>query len=216
MLDRTYDEICKYLKKYRHFMAEMHVAFTDEDMHLTASVLDSDLEAKMEQDPISTSQRLVFLSNSFRAIMAYRISNRLHLKMQANHHDSYQLIAYKMAEESASQTSIEIHPGAEIGRSFVIDHGVNTLIGATSQIGDGCTILQNVVLGARKITYNGEGKRHPTIGNQVQISGGVRILGPVKIGNYVCIGPDCLILEDIPDHSRVKLVKSVMVVKHTL
>jgi len=148
--------------------------------------------------------------------MAYRISNCLHLKPHANGNESCQLVAYRISEESASQTSIEIHPGAQIGRSFVIDHGVNTLIGATSQIGDYCTILQNVVLGARKITYNREGKRHPTLGNYVQVSGGVRILGPVNIGDHVCIGPDCLILEDIPDHSRVKLVKSVMVVKHAV
>jgi len=76
------------------------------------------------------------------------------------------LIAYKIAEESASQTSIEISSGAQIGRSFVIDQGTKHLIGATSQIGV-AYYLQNVVLGARKITYNGEGEKTSDIGNQV-------------------------------------------------
>lgn len=194
-------------------MLSQQVTLTHDDIERIASALRHDLQAKLEQDPVSTSERIVFLSNSFRAIMAYRVTSCLHAKMEVTGNEAYLLAAYKLAEESASQTCIEINPAARIGRAFVIDHGINTLIGATSEIGDHCTILQNVVLGARRITYNKNGKRHPTIGNHVQISGGVRILGPVNIGNHVFIGPDCLILNDICENSKVRLVKSVMVVE---
>lgn len=213
MLPSIDTEIERYLRRYRHFMAGSDVLLNEEDRYAIACKLVDDLKAKMEQDPVSTCERFVFMSNAFRAILAYRISSHLYIQKPPGKKEAYELVAYKMAEESASSTCIEIHPGARIGSSFVIDHGINTLIGATSEIGDCCTILQNVVLGARKITYNEQGKRHPSIGDHVQISGGVRILGPVKIGHRVFIGPDCLILEDIPDNAKVKLIKSVMVIR---
>ncbi len=115
-------------------------------------------------------------------------------------------IAYKISERATQLTGIEIHPQAIIGKNFVIDHGVNTIIGATAVIGDNCTILENVVLGSRKITHNNDGKRHPTLGDNVQISGNVRIYGPISIGNNSKIGSGCIITTTLPENSLVKLI----------
>jgi len=98
-------------------------------------------------------------------------------------------------------TGIEVHPGAKIGRGFFIDHGAGIVIGETAEIGENCVIFHNVTLGG---TGHHQGKRHPTIGNDVLIGTGATILGPVTVGNSVRIGANTfLYMVDIPDNCTV-------------
>lgn len=97
-------------------------------------------------------------------------------------------------------TSIEIHPGARIGRRFFIDHGIGVVIGETTEIGDDVTLYQGVTLGGRKMTA---GKRHPTIGNNVVVGAGAKILGPFTVGNDARIGSNAVVLKEVPDGATV-------------
>ncbi len=97
-------------------------------------------------------------------------------------------------------TGIEIHPGAVIGRSFFIDHGMGVVIGETTEIGDHVTLYQSVTLGG---TGKESGKRHPTIGHHVVIGAGAKVLGALHIGNYVRIGANSVVLRSVPDHATV-------------
>ena len=98
-------------------------------------------------------------------------------------------------------TGIEIHPGAKIGKGFFIDHGMGTVIGETAELGKNCVLFHNVTLGG---TGKHEGKRHPTVGDNVLIGAGAILLGPIKVGNNVKIGADTLIINhDVPDNCTV-------------
>jgi serine O-acetyltransferase len=98
-------------------------------------------------------------------------------------------------------TGMEIHPSAEIGKSFFIDHGVGVVIGETAQIGDNCVLFHNVTLGG---TGKHSGKRHPTLGNNVYVGTAATLLGPIKIGNNVKIGAETvIIMHDVPDNCTV-------------
>ena len=105
-------------------------------------------------------------------------------------------------------TGIEIHPGATIGRRFVIDHGMGIVIGETAEIGDDCTIYHGVTLGG---TGHDTGKRHPTIGNNVLISTGAKVLGPFKVGDNSRIGANAVVLQEVPPNSTVVGVKARVV-----
>lgn len=95
-------------------------------------------------------------------------------------------------------TGIEIHPGATIGKALFIDHGSGVVIGETTIIGDYCTVYQNVTLGG---TGKDIGKRHPTLGNNVMVGAGAKVLGPLKVGNNVKIAAGAVVLKDVPDNS---------------
>ncbi len=97
-------------------------------------------------------------------------------------------------------TGIEIHPGARIGRRFFIDHGMGVVIGETAEIGDDCTLYHGVTLGG---TSWNKGKRHPTLGNDVVVGAGAKVLGPINIGNDVRIGSNAVVTKDAPDGSTV-------------
>ena len=95
------------------------------------------------------------------------------------------------------RTGIEIHPGAKIGKGLFIDHGMGVVIGETAEIGDNCLIYQGVTLGG---TGKDKGKRHPTLGDNVMVGAGAKVLGPFKIGNNVKIAANAVVLEEIPDN----------------
>lgn len=110
------------------------------------------------------------------------------------------LLARIISQLSRFLTGIEIHPGATIGRRCFIDHGMAVVIGETAEVGDDVTIYQAVTLGG---TGKDTGKRHPTIGNNVVISSGAKVLGPFKVGDNSKVGAGSVVLKEVPDHSTV-------------
>ena len=109
-------------------------------------------------------------------------------------------MARYVSQKAARKTGIEIHPGATIGRRLVIDHGTGIVIGETTEIGDDVLIYQGVTLGG---TGKDTGKRHPTIGNNVMISAGAKVLGPFKIGDNSRVAAGAVVLEEVPPNSTV-------------
>ena len=145
-------------------------------------------------DPAATSRVEVALTYSgFHALLFYRFAHWLWKKR-------IPFIPRALSQLARFLTGIEIHPGAAIGSSMFIDHGMGVVIGETSEIGDYVTLFQGVTLGG---TGKQRGKRHPTLGNHVVVGAGAKILGPLKIGDYVKIGANSVVLQDVPDHSTV-------------
>ena len=146
-----------------------------------------------ERDPAIHSDMEVFLYPSFKVMLYYRVAHKLYLK----HHYFW---ARWVSQRGVRKTGIEIHPGAEIGKGLFIDHGNGVIIGETSIIGDNVTLYQGVTLGG---TGKEQGKRHPTVGNNVMISTGAKVLGSFKIGDNSKIGAGSVVLEEVPPNSTV-------------
>lgn len=142
------------------------------------------------RDPAIKSNLEVLLYPSFKAMFYYKISHFLYLNKK------YFLARY-ISEKAKRKTGIEIHPGATIGKGLFIDHGIGVVIGETAIIGNNVTIYHGVTLGGVK---NINKKRHPTIGNNVMIGCGAKILGDITIGNNVKIGANSIILHDVEDN----------------
>lgn len=140
-----------------------------------------------KKDPAINSTMEVFLYPSFKVLIYYKIAHYFYMK-------KYYFIARYLSEKAKRKTGIEIHPGATIGKNLFIDHGVGVVIGETAIIGDNVTIFHGVTLGG---VGDKKGKRHPTIGNNVLIGSGAKILGNIKIGNNVKIGANSVVLKDI-------------------
>ena len=146
--------------------------------------------------------------------MYFRVANALYyLAASRDLSGLLQSIAHKISMDAVTQTGVEIHPAAKIGERFVVDHGIGTVVGETTTIGHDCYILQGVVLGALGVAQNFTGKRHPTIGNKVEIASFAKLLGPIVVGDNVFIGPHCIITKDIPAHSRVTLMAQYQIEK---
>ena len=154
-----------------------------------------------DRDPAIKTIGEIFLYPSFRAILWYRLSHKLYKK-------KHYFLARLISQHSARTTGIEIHPGAQIGRRFFIDHGMGVVIGETCIIGDGVTLYQGVTLGG---TGKEKGKRHPTIGNNVLISTGAKVLGPFKVGDNSRIGANAVVLQEVPPDSTVVGIKARVV-----
>ena len=152
----------------------------------------TDINVIRERDPAATSNlEVALLYSGFHAVLAYRLSHKLYEK---NMH-----FAARMVSQGARfLTGIEIHPGAKIGRGLFIDHGSAVVIGETAEIGDNCTIYQGVTLGG---TGKDVGKRHPTLGNNVMVGSGAKVLGPFKVGDNSKIAANAVVLEEIPSNS---------------
>ena len=146
-----------------------------------------------ERDPAIHSDMEVFLYPSFKVMMHYRLAHRLYKK-------GHYFWARYISQRGVRKTGIEIHPGAEIGKGFFIDHGNGVIIGETTIIGDNVTLYQGVTLGG---TGKEQGKRHPTVGNNVMISAGAKVLGSFKIGDNSKIGAGSVVLEEVPPNSTV-------------
>jgi len=132
--------------------------------------------------------------------MNFHRMSRRHLRRILRAHFFYEVglpfVPRYLSDVSRQITGIDIHPGAEIGSNFFIDHGSGTVIGETTKIGDNCTIYQNVTLGGTSLERK---KRHPTVGNNVVIGAGAKVLGPIRIGNNVKVGANSVVVNDIPD-----------------
>ena len=146
-----------------------------------------------ERDPAIHSTMEVFLYPSFKVMIHYRIAHKLYTK-------KHYFLARWISQRAVRKTGIEIHPGAQIGKGFFIDHGNGVIIGETTIIGDNVTLYQGVTLGG---TGKEHGKRHPTIGNNVMISAGAKILGSFTIGDNSKIGAGSVVLHEVPPHSTV-------------
>jgi serine O-acetyltransferase len=151
--------------------------------------LSYDIKNILDNDPAARSRIEVFLLYpSIHAIILYRIAHKLYKRKRF-------FLARLLSQFGRSLTGIEIHPGAEIGRGLFIDHGMGVVIGETAVIGNNVTIYHGVTLGG---TGKHKGKRHPTIGNNVVIGTGSKVLGPINIGNGVKIGANSVVLVDVP------------------
>lgn len=146
-----------------------------------------------ERDPAIHSSMEVFLYPSFKVMLHYRLAHRLYLK-------KHYFLARWVSQRGVRKTGIEIHPGAVIGKGFFIDHGNGVIIGETAVIGDNVTLYQGVTLGG---TGKEHGKRHPTVGNNVMISAGAKVLGSFKIGDNSKIGAGSVVLNEVPPGSTV-------------
>ncbi len=149
-----------------------------------------DLDAAIERDPaVDTRLEMALASPGLHAIWMYRLAHRLWLRPGGR------LAARVLSQISRAVTGVEIHPGAQIGRRFFIDHGMGVVIGETAEVGDDVLLYHGVTLGGRSMKRV---KRHPTVGNNVTIGAGARILGPVHIGDRVQIGANSVVVKDIP------------------
>lgn len=152
----------------------------------------ADVRAVLERDPAARNAlEVVLLYSGFHALFWHRVAHRLygwHLKF----------LARLISQLNRFFTLIEIHPAAEIGKGVFIDHGAGVIIGETTVVGDGCTIYQGVTLGG---TGKDVGKRHPTIGKNVMIGSGAKVLGPFKVGDNSKIAANAVVLNEIPPNS---------------
>jgi serine O-acetyltransferase len=146
-----------------------------------------------ERDPAIHSNMEVFLYPSFKVMLHYRLAHKLYLK-------KHYFLARWVSQRGARKTGIEIHPGAKIGENFFIDHGNGVIIGETTEIGNNVTLYQGVTLGG---TGKEHGKRHPTIGDNVMISAGAKIIGSFKIGENSKIGAGSVVIEEVPPNCTV-------------
>ncbi|MBQ3104456.1 MAG: serine O-acetyltransferase [Lachnospiraceae bacterium] len=161
-----------------------------------------------ERDPAMHSPWEVLLYPSFKVMLHYRLAHKLYLKKKY-------FLARWVSQRALRKTGIEIHPGAVIGKGFFIDHGNGVIIGETTVVGDNCTLYQGVTLGG---TGKESGKRHPTLGNNVMISAGAKILGSFTIGDNSKVGAGSVVLKEVPPNSTVVGVPGRVVKRgnHTL
>ena len=153
------------------------------------SKLKAELDAVMARDPAARSRAEVyFLYSGFKAVRSYRKANWFF-------RHNMKFIARYISQRARRKTGIEIHPGATIGKNLFIDHGMGIVFGETTEIGDNCTIYHGVTLGG---TGKDTGKRHPTLGNNVLIGAGTKVLGPVYIGDNARIGAGSVVLRNLP------------------
>lgn len=146
-----------------------------------------------ERDPAIHSWMEVFLYPSFKVMLHYRLAHKLYLS-------EHYFLARWVSQRGVRKTGIEIHPGAQIGKGFFIDHGNGVIIGETAVIGNNVTLYQGVTLGGNGKEH---GKRHPTIGDNVMISAGAKVLGSFTIGENSKIGAGSVVLSPVPPNSTV-------------
>lgn len=147
-----------------------------------------------ERDPAARSVwQVIFQYPGFKAVLLHKIAHWFHVR-------GHYFIARAISQYNRHKTGIEIHPGAKIGKGLFIDHGMGVVIGETAEIGDYCTIYHGVTLGG---TGKERGKRHPTIGNNVLISAGAKILGPFKVGDNAKIGANAVVLSEVEENTTV-------------
>jgi serine O-acetyltransferase len=162
------------------------------EVHAALEEIRTDIDAVRSRDPAAKSDiEVLLLYSGVHALLAYRVSHRLYL---SKHYFSARLVS----QLARFFTGVEIHPGATIGKGLVIDHGAGVVIGETAEIGDNCTLYQGVTLGG---TGKDTGKRHPTLGDNVMVGAGAKVLGPFKIGSGTKVASGAVVLEEIPENS---------------
>ncbi len=167
-------------------------------------IIREDIKAVFERDPaVKSLLEVILCYPGLHAIIIYRIAHWFYKRRLF-------LIARLLSHIGRFLTGIEIHPGAKIGKGIFIDHGMGVVIGETAEIGDNVTIYQGATLGG---TGKEKGKRHPTIGNNVVISSGAKVLGPFKVGDNSKIGAGAVVLKEVPPNCTVVGIPGRIVVK---
>lgn len=152
--------------------------------------LKEDLDAVMDRDPAARSRwEVFFLYSGFKAVRSHRKANWCY-------RHNLKFLARWISQRSRKKTGIEIHPAAQIGKGLFIDHGMGVVIGETTQIGDNCTLYQGVTLGG---TGKDHGKRHPTLGNNVLVGAGAKVLGPFTVGDNARVAAGAVVLSAVPE-----------------
>ena len=165
----------------------------------------ADIQAALERDPAAHSRLEVLLCYAgLHAILLHRAAHWLWGRR-------LRLMARFLSHVTRLLTGIEIHPAARIGRGLLIDHGMSTVIGETSEIGDSCTLYQGVTLGG---TGKDTGKRHPTLGNNVVVGVGASILGSIAVGDNALVGAGSVVLRPVPSSTTVVGVPARVVREH--
>ena len=170
------------------------------------SYIKEEIEVIRERDPAIKSNMEVFLYPTFHAILKYRIAHKLY---QNGHY----FWARWISQRTARKTGIEIHPGATIGKGLFIDHGTGVVIGETAVLGDNVTLYQGVTLGG---TGKEQGKRHPTLEDNVMVSAGAKILGSFTIGENSKIGAGSVVLGPVPANCTVVGIPGRIVKKDSI
>lgn len=163
-----------------------------------------DLGKVVENDPAARNKlEVLLLYPCVHALIAYRISHFFYKH-------KFFFIARLISQLSRFFTGIEIHPGAKIGKGLVIDHGMGVVIGETAEVGDNVLIYHGVTLGG---TGKDKGKRHPTVGNNVVIGSGAKVLGPIKIGDNAKIGANAVVLKEVPEGATAVGIPAKIIVR---
>lgn len=158
------------------------------------SVIREQIDTIFHEDPAAKSVlEIVLCYPGFHAILLHRLAHKFYKA-------GVPLLPRVISQFSRFLTGIEIHPGAKIGRRFFIDHGMGVVIGETAEVGDDVLLYQGVTLGG---TGNEQGKRHPTLGNNVVVGTGAKVLGSIRIGNNVKIGAGSVVVRPVPDNCTV-------------
>jgi serine O-acetyltransferase len=164
-----------------------------------------DIAAVLDRDPAAKSGlEVVLLYSGIHALWGYRAHHWLWIR-------GWRFLARALSQWARLITGIEIHPGAEIGHRFFVDHGMGVVIGETTIIGDDVTLYQGVTLGG---TGKETGKRHPTLRNNVVVGAGARVLGNITIGENCRVGAGSVVLRDVPDNSTIVGVPGHIVFRH--
>ena len=163
------------------------------------------VETVRERDPAARSTaEVLLLYSGVHAILLHRVAHKLH-------QNEHFFAARAVSQLGRKLTGIEIHPGATIGKGLFIDHGSGVVIGETAEIGDNCTLYQGVTLGG---TGKDVGKRHPTLGNNVMVGAGAKILGPFRVGDNCKIAANAVVLSEVPDDSTAVGIPARVVRRH--
>ncbi len=166
--------------------------------------LREDVDAICQRDPAAKSRlEVITLYSGLHALLIYRAAH----KLNSNGHE---YLARMLSQGAKFLTGIEIHPGAEIGRGLFIDHGSGVVIGETTIIGDNCTLYQGVTLGG---TGKQTGKRHPTLGNNVMVGAGAKLLGAFTVGDNSKIAAGAVVLGDVPENCTAVGIPAKVVVR---
>jgi serine O-acetyltransferase len=147
-----------------------------------------EIQSIKDRDPAATSTLEILTYSGLHAVAMYRVAHWFYLK-------NFKFIARVISQTARFLTGIEIHPGAKIGKGLLIDHGAGVVIGETAEIGDNCLLYQGCTLGG---TGKDQGKRHPTLGNNVMVGCGAKVLGPFKVGDNSKIAANAVVLESVP------------------
>ncbi len=178
-------------QKKKKGLAEMLRKRREDKKELMEQIADMVVAVKQRDPAARSTAEILLLYSGVHAMVAYRIANRLQKEGKF-------FSARAISQIARHVTGIEIHPAATIGKRLFIDHGMGVVIGETAEIGDDCTIYQGVTLGG---TGKDVGKRHPTLGDNVTVGAGAKVLGPMMIGSNSKIAANAVVLREVPENS---------------